>query len=626
MSLSPHVILCNGAELKKKKGRREPSHDPLVLDYRSKTPNINLHLPNFVQQVNYLPPRLLDLLEIAAYVYLADRLISRGGNDAVHYDSWARQIHFSIRVRDYKFWNSSVGQALSKLLVFVSGDASIELEFQPGQIDEGQLSLFSSQEFVPPSGPKTKVMLFSGGLDSLAGTLELLADPETELCPVSHYSSLPSSKRTQRNLMEAIRTKYQGRRIEHYAFECSLKNINKARDETQRTRIFLYSSIAFALASAMKLDHISIFENGVTSLNLAKRQDMNRARASRTTHPQTIALMREFFSLVHGAPFSIETPYFDKTKTDVVRKIVDLGHGDLIDSSVSCSHTRAAKRDSSHCGGCNQCVDRRFASFAAQANTFDHSGLYSHDFLSEPVRDDEMRTQIIDFFRITSEIHDLNLDAFEHQYINELADAIPYLSQPSECDPVEHIYRLLRRHADQVNDAYQNMRKAHDSVYKPRIEGSLFSLIDSREHLREPVACLADRLAAIFARSIPVAFQSYPPANEREMNDYIQSVFTGDGLGFDYKREFPSIAVAHAKAIPDHCLDKQRLLFESKLIKKGASPSRYVSEICADITEYSANAFLLFLVYDLGRRIPDIAQFQRDLEAKRSNMRVCVFR
>jgi hypothetical protein len=65
--------------------------------------NIELSLPDFIRDVYHLPNRLLGLLEIAAYVFSADRLIRRRERDDVEYHAWARSFEFCIRVRDHAF-------------------------------------------------------------------------------------------------------------------------------------------------------------------------------------------------------------------------------------------------------------------------------------------------------------------------------------------------------------------------------------------------------------------------------------------------------------------------------------------------------------------------------------------
>ena len=97
---SPHIFLCNNAELDDSKSGKSIEH----LNYlEGATSNVKLLLPDFVRGVLHLPPQLLDLLEIASYVYNADRMTRRGPRYAVEYHSWSRTLEFVIRVRDEVF-------------------------------------------------------------------------------------------------------------------------------------------------------------------------------------------------------------------------------------------------------------------------------------------------------------------------------------------------------------------------------------------------------------------------------------------------------------------------------------------------------------------------------------------
>ena len=81
--------------------------------------NVRIDLPNFIRDVYHLPNRILDLLELAAYVYCADRKVSRGAKHLVEYHSWARSFHFAIKVRDYEFWKRpEVANSLASALTF----------------------------------------------------------------------------------------------------------------------------------------------------------------------------------------------------------------------------------------------------------------------------------------------------------------------------------------------------------------------------------------------------------------------------------------------------------------------------------------------------------------------------
>ncbi len=129
---SLRVILCNGAKLPDIYGQNEHVAN---LEYRERFQdrNINIQLPKFVRDVMHLPPRILDLLEIAGYIFSADRLIPRGSRNSVEYHNWARGIHFIIKVRDFDFWNNpDTRRKLTDTLLFMTGDKEYHFSFQPG--------------------------------------------------------------------------------------------------------------------------------------------------------------------------------------------------------------------------------------------------------------------------------------------------------------------------------------------------------------------------------------------------------------------------------------------------------------------------------------------------------------
>jgi len=78
--------------------------------------------------------------------------------------------------------------------------------------------------------------------------------------------------------------------------------------------MFLYSAIATAIAATVSVKEITIFENGITSFNFPRRQDLLNARATRTTHPKAMALLQDLFAAITEAPLIIATPFVWKTK------------------------------------------------------------------------------------------------------------------------------------------------------------------------------------------------------------------------------------------------------------------------------------------------------------------------
>ena len=186
-NVKEHIILCNNATSPSiKKGKNT---DILTLDYISAKKNLIIKLPRFVNSLYHLSNRVKDLLEIASYIYAADRNIKRGRKDDVEYQSWARKLHFCIKVRDYDFWsNEALKQTLIEGLKFVSGDYDFDFSFQEGH-STIQQGLFDNEQFSLEPATNTKVVLYSGGLDSLSGIVELLETTDDKLCLISHRSS-----------------------------------------------------------------------------------------------------------------------------------------------------------------------------------------------------------------------------------------------------------------------------------------------------------------------------------------------------------------------------------------------------------------------------------------------------
>ena len=484
-NVSPRLILCNGANLPESCKSIQLKHD---LEYRESygnKRNVTLALPAFVQDVFHLPPRIRDLLEIATYVYCADRLISRGSKYNVEYHSWSRLFHFVIKVRDFEFWNTpSVKEKLKEALVFMSGDRAYHFTFQPGH-STPPTSLFDKETFQIETQENTKVILFSGGLDSLAGIVKCLENSSDQLCLISHRSGQSRTAKTQDQLFKALNKRYP-KRIKHYKFKCHLHRIH-AKEETQRTRTFLFSSIAYALAQALSQPEFFIYENGITSINFPKRQDQLNARASRTTHPKTIALLENFFSEFNQSKVKIASPFLWKTKTDIFHILSKFGRKDLISSTVSCSQTFQHLDLSTHCGGCSQCIDRKFSAYGSKLDDVDEGGIYKSDFIQDKIEKDEIRTSLIDYVRQAKDFASLNLEDFYLKMCNELVDLIDYIPGASEQEQVEKIWELCHHHGKQVSDAIRRMWEIHADPYHQLPEDSFLQMIAKRDYLDSPI-------------------------------------------------------------------------------------------------------------------------------------------
>lgn len=485
------IFLCNGATPTDGLQRS----DCTVLDYQStngEPPLVRLGLPDFVRSVNYLPDRHLDLLEIAAYVFAADRLTSRGSREAVEYQSWSRSFQFIVKVRDYEFWReSSLIEALKVALRFATGDRGYDFTFQPGHATP-PTSLFDNEAFSMEASGDLSIMLFSGGIDSLAGAVQRIERTNQHVCLVSHLSQV-GTIRTQRGLASALRRDYRGR-VSSYLFKTHLQGV-RSKEETQRSRPFLYGSIAFTLATAFGPDRFYIYENGVTSLNFFRRDDLINSRASRTTHPQTVGRLASLFSVIAERPFAIEAPFLWFTKSDVVESLKNSGQGQLLPSSVSCSHTYNSGTSATHCGECFQCLDRRIGIYGAGADNLDNESLYATNIITSSIPSSEGKTTAVDYLRQAANFSNWNQHYFYNQTLDELQMLLGWVpGYEDENELIDKIWDLCSRHGEQVALALRRMRDLHEGVFRPLAPDSLLKVVSDREFLKAPIERLVRQL------------------------------------------------------------------------------------------------------------------------------------
>ena len=609
-----HLVLCNGAEVPPE---LDGASDLIVhdLDWRRSAgaePRVRLHLPQFVDQLTFLPPRFLDLLEIAAYVFALDRQIDRGHRDSVEFEAWSRAILPVVRVRDHSFWQrDDVRGALQEALTFMSGDRYWEFRFQPGHATP-PANLFDSAEFAPPPRSDATPILFSGGIDSLCGALHLLTTTDRDILLISHQSGQPGTKRTQRRLAAALCALFPDR-VFHYIFECGLRGVYSA-EESQRTRAFLYTAIGCALVQGCGTNTLHVFENGVTALNLPKRPDMLNARASRTTHPKTLLLLRRLYSLVVDRTFELASPFWSKTKAEVLRLLARTGHVDLLPSSVSCSRTFQNIGSHTHCGVCSQCVDRRFAVYAAEVENKDDVGIYDVDFVTSRISHPEARTLVIDYVRQARDFANSNPDFFYRSHLADLTNVAAGLPDVSESDLVESVWKLCRVHGEGVQQSIRRIQQLYDNPYLEPEEGSLLTIVSSRDYLRTPVSLLVKDICDRLERSVPLAFRRNPPVDEADLKDKMEAILNDESDRL--RREHPAIPFALGHAIPDFSSERVELVLEVKYIRKKTTPSKVAAGIAEDMTKYPENSHKLFVVYDPDRAIADDREFAKDFESR----------
>lgn len=577
-------------------------------DIRNITSNIKLGLEKFVNNPESLSTRVIDLLHIAAYVFCADRMVSRGQRTSLSNSGWARSFEFHIPVDDIDFWSDSrVSLSLRNALEFMTGDRSYSFNFVKvgAYSSQQQLSLFKDEYNTLTEASITDVMLFSGGLDSLAGAIERLNSfPNRNLCLVSHKSNA-GTVRTQRQLVEYLKRQYKNGII-YYGFECHNKKTAKPADETQRTRMFLFSSIAYAICSCYKKSEFYVYENGITSINLSKQEDVINGRASRTTHPKTLGLLQRFFRYF-DADFCIVAPYYNKTKKEIVEAFGAYNEENLISSSISCSSSRRGLIEG-HCGCCSQCIDRIFAINAARLQEYDVH-VYDVDIIHDTLSD-EIKQRLYNTLRLARPEHDLTV--FYGRHPSELMDVIEYWPSDNPDDSLREIHDLFIRYGNSVSSAIKEIQYRFDEPFSKYADNTFLKMIAERRFLMAPTYRRVQEINRLLSNSIRLMFQKNEPKDENDLNDKIEAILSSYEGG-RFTREYPSLAFGLTTYKADHAIDG--LIIEAKYLRKSTRPSVATEGIAADITKVPDDiAGILFIVYDPERSIKDEETYIHDLE------------
>jgi len=402
-----------------------------------------------------VPTQFHDLLEIATYVYSADQAIKRGADQVDNFgDGWRRDLHFVVPVRNLEFWRTSnVLETLRSTLGFLSDD-NYQFDFIQMEQDHAIQEYLEFNDTQQVFGLPEQVVMFSGGLDSLAGVVEEVLTQKRRVVLVTHKST-PKLNNRHRNMQARLAAK-AGENVPHHIGV----RVNKAKglnhEYTQRSRSFLFMSIGATIAKMLGLKSLRFYENGVISLNLPVCAQVAGGRATRTTHPRVMQGFQEIISLVAGEPFTIENPFIWKTKADVVEVITKAGCSDLIAHSMTCTHTWEMTNQHTHCGGCSQCIDRRFAVLAAKADQFDPADHYKMDVFTQSRDKGEDKIMAAAYLERANQVNTLtDVSQFLASY-PEVNRVFRYLDG-SNAQSAQRVFDLYKRHANEVTGALDVM-------------------------------------------------------------------------------------------------------------------------------------------------------------------------
>jgi hypothetical protein len=230
-----HLFLCGLDE-----AQRRRFSDGQVLSLAEGSGNLKLKLDRMRQTLaGNEPARLTDLLEIASYVFAADRTTSRGSAILKNMgEDWRRDFHLILAVREPAFWNcQDVRDALSDALAFLSED-TWRLEFEQNLHPRPLQGYLDVRMHEADAKGGTSTVLFSGGLDSLAGAVHELRTTNRHVVLVSHRNP-PFVGARQEELAVRLAEDFPGR-VTHVFVDNHLKSQLNDVEPTQRTRSFFF--------------------------------------------------------------------------------------------------------------------------------------------------------------------------------------------------------------------------------------------------------------------------------------------------------------------------------------------------------------------------------------------------
>ena len=410
-----------------------------------------------------IPLRTVDLLEVAMSVYAADR---RSRRNYEGYNTGHRQIKVRVGLRDPSFWDRpEMLECLGDFLYWLSEDEwSFEfvLRQAPPAPAEFQGFLFRN----PPAAP-TRVSLFSGGLDSLAGLAKHTHESPVEShVLVSGYTHdrLASQQRRQVQMIEAAwrrrRTSGCGPELHHVAIPYGIdKPSTTDKEKSQRTRALVYLSLGAATAVQVESDTLFVYENGTGAINLPLNASQLGVDNYRGVHPRSLIKAERLFELALEENIEIRNPFMFETKAQMCGSLGVSGIADFVRETVSCDSYPLRVKGSTQCGICTSCILRRQAIQCAGLSEYDLSKDYLYDVLGSVAN--VARAKLHGLEVMQGHVYDLE---------RSLSSGAPWLALASSFPELERICLELAGHNNEdvgrIRDKLINLYRTYVHEWK----------------------------------------------------------------------------------------------------------------------------------------------------------------
>ena len=295
-----------------------------------------------LKQKGFAPsPQVWDFVQFCLAACAADLACPRNTSA----DGWTRTISLTVGLNEPLRW-APWKQHAERMLKVLTGDYWT-VNFMDGGAP-------------PPQGkPKALnhdcVSLLSGGLDSLIGGIDLVANNRRPMF-VSQLAHEDSQR--QRNYAELLGAGATHRQWSHGI------SFSGPRESSTRARSLAFYGFAVLAASQIIAKPVEVFipENGFICINPPLVPGRVSSLSTRTTHPMFIAMLQALLSGL-GIEVRLELPYKFKTKGEMLQECLDPERlRAWAANSTSCGRFRTYNRV--HCGRCVPCMIRKGAFLA----------------------------------------------------------------------------------------------------------------------------------------------------------------------------------------------------------------------------------------------------------------------
>ncbi len=369
-----------------------------------------------------LTPAAFDYLTLALAVTAADTFVKR----ETAADGWSRKIELKLSLYKPASWIAQKNN-IEKLLHFLSGDLW-KLKITDGGCPPPIPYSRKSRYRLTDLEKLDCVCLFSGGVDSTVGALDLLRNGRKPLL-VSHAYTHDKS------LQDAIAGELKGKisRLSINAYPRPPQLQKGSTDISMRTRSFNFFALGViggcALSKINKLKQVELFvpENGFISLNAPLTSRRTGSLSTKTTHPYYVQSVQSLFEATK-INVTMVNPYQFKTKGEMLKECADQKTlREVVQGTVSCSNW---KRKGKQCGRCVPCIIRR-AAFASMG--FCESNVYLYENLATVLKDEGNRD---DLFALISAINRVS----DKTVISWLLDSGPLSSNKEVRDKYKKVF------------------------------------------------------------------------------------------------------------------------------------------------------------------------------------------